>query len=148
MAICQGRDSQIWPLANWTGYVRLAVGKPVGEVLRELRERRGLTLQQVHLRSHGTIDPSTLSKVENGRRPPSPEFLRALAPILKADVTQLYRLAGHLPTDGQGDTAIAEEPEPRDPKSLVRWLRGDATLTDDDRRVIADVYERLRRRQE
>lgn len=75
------------------------LAKQLGEFLRRRREELDLTLSQVHIKSKGAVNSSTLSKIENGKRNAGPEILAALAPVLKLDVQELYRIAYGLPTD-------------------------------------------------
>lgn len=58
-----------------------------GDFLRERREEKQLPLRKVA--AHLDIDTSTLSKVERGERPASPDYLKPLAEILELDLKEV-----------------------------------------------------------
>jgi transcriptional regulator with XRE-family HTH domain len=58
-----------------------------GDYIRKRREEKGLPLRKVA--AHLDIDTSTLSKVERGERPASPDYLRPLAEILELDLKEV-----------------------------------------------------------
>lgn len=64
-----------------------------GELLRQARLERGIPLREV-ARSVG-LDPSRLSRIEHGERPPPPlPYIRALAQVLRVPMAELLRAAG------------------------------------------------------
>ncbi|MEW6203327.1 MAG: helix-turn-helix domain-containing protein [bacterium] len=67
----------------------------LGSLLRELRERRGLSLRQVYLKSG--VSNSYLSQVETGQKIPSARVLSKLAPVYRVEVTTLLEEAGLMP---------------------------------------------------
>lgn len=79
----------------------------LGASLRERREAVGLTLRALARRVE--IDPSYLSRVEQGAVPPSEQLLRALAPHLDLGLDEILLLAGRLPESLQH--LVALEPE-------------------------------------
>ena len=58
-----------------------------GAYIKKARETINLTLRKVA--AHLDIDTSTLSKVERGERPASPDYLKPLAEILKLDLKKV-----------------------------------------------------------
>jgi len=58
-----------------------------GDYIRKRREEKELPLRKVA--AHLDIDTSTLSKVERGERPASPDYLRPLAEILELDLKEV-----------------------------------------------------------
>jgi transcriptional regulator with XRE-family HTH domain len=58
-----------------------------GDYIRKRREEEELPLRKVA--AHLDIDTSTLSKVERGERPASPDYLRPLAEILELDLKEV-----------------------------------------------------------
>lgn len=58
-----------------------------GSYIRKLREDKGLPLRKVAAQLD--IDTSTLSKVERGERPASPEYLKPLAEILEIELKEI-----------------------------------------------------------
>lgn len=55
-----------------------------GDYIKKARETMQLPLRKVA--AHLDIDQSTLSKVERGERPASPDYLKPLAEILQLDI--------------------------------------------------------------
>lgn len=58
-----------------------------GAYIKKARETINLPLRKVA--AHLDIDTSTLSKVERGDRPASPDYLQPLAEILKLDLKEV-----------------------------------------------------------
>lgn len=58
-----------------------------GGYIKKARETLHLPLRKVA--AHLDIDTSTLSKVERGERPASPDYLKPLAEILKLDLKEV-----------------------------------------------------------
>ncbi len=58
-----------------------------GDYIRKRREEKELPLRKVA--AHLDIDTSTLSKVERGERPASPDYLKPLAEILELDLKEV-----------------------------------------------------------
>jgi transcriptional regulator with XRE-family HTH domain len=62
-------------------------GETFGSYIRKVREKSKLPLRKVA--AHLDIDTSTLSKVERGERPASPEYLKPISEILKLDLKEV-----------------------------------------------------------
>ncbi|MBX9733191.1 MAG: helix-turn-helix domain-containing protein [Chitinophagaceae bacterium] len=58
-----------------------------GDYIKKARETMQLPLRKVA--AHLDIDTSTLSKVERGDRPASPDYLKPLADILQLDLKEV-----------------------------------------------------------
>ena len=58
-----------------------------GDYIRKAREAKNLPLRKVA--AHLDIDTSTLSKVERGERPASPDYLKPLSEILQLDLKEV-----------------------------------------------------------
>lgn len=58
-----------------------------GDYIRKARETMQLPLRKVA--AHLDIDQSTLSKVERGERPASPDYLKPLAEILQLNIKEV-----------------------------------------------------------
>jgi transcriptional regulator with XRE-family HTH domain len=61
-----------------------------GDSLWKAREEKNLPLRKVA--AHLDIDTSTLSKVERGDRPASPDYLQPLADILELDLKEVQTI--------------------------------------------------------
>jgi len=89
-----------------------------GKYLRELRQKRNLTIRQIELMSG--VSNAYLSQIENGKRGiPSPEILKKLSQALKVPYEELMAAAGYLDEIEQNNIvaeqkiaeAIADDPE-------------------------------------
>lgn len=117
----------------------------LGNYLRELRTRKRLSLRKVEELSDAS--GSYLSQVEQGKRQPSADLLRKIAPAYGASVRDLLTKAGYLNeaevTMGEQDRiewayqAILSDPEYKFGTSLKTT---DMTL--EAKRFIIEVYEK------
>lgn len=73
----------------------ITLGHKIGDYLKEIRERRGLTMRQVAIKTN--VSQPYLSQIENGIKKPSPEILKRLAPAYKVSYNDLMVVAGYLP---------------------------------------------------
>jgi HTH-type transcriptional regulator, competence development regulator len=77
-----------------------------GAFLKRLRERRGLNLRQVEIKSG--VSHSYLSQMENHGNIPSAQVLAKLAPVYRVDVTVLLQEAAIMPKKTDGKTPLDE----------------------------------------
>jgi transcriptional regulator with XRE-family HTH domain len=73
--------------------------RPIGMVLRDLREKKGLGIKTVG--KELAVSYSYLSKIENGHRTPNNEFLQRLSNLYEVDSEELIALIAGLPPDIQ-----------------------------------------------
>lgn len=117
----------------------------LGSYLRELRTRKDLTLRDVEEQSGAS--GSYLSQVEQGKRQPSADLLRKIAPTYGASVRELLTKAGYLdePEVKMSDQeriewayqAVLSDPDYKFGTSLRT-----ADLTLEAKRFIVEVYEK------
>ncbi|MCL6564075.1 MAG: helix-turn-helix domain-containing protein [Firmicutes bacterium] len=99
--------------------------RELGALLRTARKRLKLSLHAVAA-SVG-MSPSYLSRIERGeRRPPAPEVLRRLAPVLQLDTNVVLEAAGY-----RDLTNVAELPHPYG-MHPEEWRLAIAVLTPED----------------
>jgi len=118
----------------------------LGNHLKELRAKRHVKLRDVQEQSGAS--GSYISQVEQGKRHPSAELLRKIAPVYGASVKELLTLAGYL-----------DEPEVRmSDQERIEWafkcvisdpqyqfgtsLRTSTELSLEAKRFIIEVYEK------
>lgn len=79
-----------------------------GDYIRKAREAKNLPLRKVA--AHLDIDTSTLSKVERGERPASPDYLKPLSEILQLDLKEVQTtfIADKINKDFGGIEHLAE----------------------------------------
>ncbi|OQA47091.1 MAG: anaerobic benzoate catabolism transcriptional regulator [Firmicutes bacterium ADurb.Bin300] len=120
---------------------------PLGDFLKELRERKGVSLKKVE--DETGISNAYLSQLETGvrQRLPNPDRLKALADYYNVSLQQLLEKAGYF---GEGD--IEETQEQKIEKAFLHVisdpafkygtrLKGKYDL--DGKRFIVEMYETL-----
>lgn len=85
-----GRVAQAWRRDHMEG--AMGARLPMGARLRELRQRRGLTLDEAGVVAGYTR--SMMSKIERGKRPLSPEAAIRLARVLSIEILEEIQPAG------------------------------------------------------
>lgn len=121
----------------------------LGDYLRELRTRKRLSLREVEDISEASS--SYLSQVEQGKRQPSADLLRKIAPAYGTSVRDLLTKAGYLdePEVKMGDQdriewaykAVLSDPDYKFGTSL-----GPQGLTLEAKRFIVEMYEKATQR--
>lgn len=116
-----------------------------GKYLKGLRNNQRLSLRDVEAK--GSISPSYLAQIEQGRRrPPGPDILKRLAPVYDVPVRDLLKAAGYLEEAG-GTLSEEEEVElafkyvMSDPR-YKSGARVKGELTTDVKRFIVEMYEK------
>ena len=84
----------------------------VCQILKEIREHRGITLQSVHASSG--IHLAQLSRIENGKRLPTLEQIQILAKIYKCDEKRLI-------IQRESDRIIESIPYPERKSVCIIW---------------------------
>ncbi|MDO8749984.1 MAG: helix-turn-helix transcriptional regulator, partial [Dehalococcoidia bacterium] len=118
---------------------------PVGQYLRELRQRVKLSLREVE--QQVGISNSYLSQVETGQRRPGTNVLKRLAPLYGVSVRDLLERAGHLVE------IPAEVPEDEEVERAYQFVLSDprfrfgtsprGEMDTESRRFIVQMYETL-----
>ncbi|MGZ8606754.1 MAG: helix-turn-helix domain-containing protein [Actinomycetota bacterium] len=81
----------------------------VGEVLREIRTGRGLSLRQVTVRSRGAFKPSSVASYERGERQISVERLFHLADVYEVAPERVVAAIAHRLERSRGDRGQDDE---------------------------------------
>jgi transcriptional regulator with XRE-family HTH domain len=76
----------------------------VGEVLREIRTGRGLSLRQVTVRSRGAFKPSSVASYERGERQISLERLFHLSEVYEVAPERVVAAVAHRLERARGDS--------------------------------------------
>lgn len=117
----------------------------IGIILKEIRENKGLQLQEVC--ENTNIDLSLLSRIENGKRLPSKEYISKLANFYQIDKKKLLlnllgdKVVSEIQEDdfGQDALIVAEEIMTYGkPKSLFPELETEKTINIENRRYIGN----------
>ncbi|MGG4039939.1 helix-turn-helix domain-containing protein [Heyndrickxia ginsengihumi] len=115
-----------------------------GKYIREIRESKGLTLNQVALYSE--ISAAQLSRIENGKRGvPKATTIKKLAEALKCDYKELMQIAGYIDTEENNLpelTAKDERDIKKDLEKIINGLEGnDGGYSQFDGQSIEDMDE-------
>lgn len=113
-------------------------GKTFGQVLRETRLAKGITLRKfAHMVG---ISPTYLSQVEQDNvDPPTAKRVKAVADLLGASSDEWIALAGRVPGDLPG--IIQQEPT-----AMTELLREASGLTAEDLRYLREQARKLKDR--
>ena len=118
--------------------------KEFGEFMRDLRERKKLSLRDA---AKGVMSVTYLWQIEKGDRNPSAEILKKLAPIYEVTIQELLKAAGYLeePKIEMSDLERLEwafNLARTDPDyKFGTYLRG-PELTPEVKRYIVEAYEK------
>jgi transcriptional regulator with XRE-family HTH domain len=104
--------------------------RDLGEFIREQRNNTQLSLRK--LSELAGVSNPYLSQIERGLRKPSAEILQQIARALEISSETLYVRAGILE-------------EPGNDVDLVREIRRDPHLTEEQKKTLVRIYESFRR---
>jgi transcriptional regulator with XRE-family HTH domain len=107
--------------------------RDLGEFIREQRNIGQLSLRK--LSELAGVSNPYLSQIERGLRKPSAEILQQIARALEISSETLYVRAG-----------ILDEPD--DSLDLIREIRRDPQLNEEQKKTIVRIYESFRRENE
>jgi transcriptional regulator with XRE-family HTH domain len=107
--------------------------RDLGEFIREQRNIGQLSLRK--LSELAGVSNPYLSQIERGLRKPSAEILQQIARALEISSETLYVRAG-----------ILDEPD--DSLDLIREIRRDPLLNEEQKKTIVRIYESFRRENE
>jgi len=102
----------------------------LGEFIREQRNVGQMSLRR--LSELAGVSNPYLSQIERGLRKPSAEILQQIARALEISSETLYVRAGILD-------------EPTDQVDLIKEIRRDPTLTEEQKKSLVRIYESFRR---
>ncbi len=111
----------------------------IGQVLKALRIRRGLTQEQLAL--DVDVATSNVSRVERGLRQPTGELLGRWVAALGTSISEVYAVAEGRPAAALGETVETYLP---DTQALLRAYR---ELTPENQAQVLEYVKMLRRLQ-
>ncbi len=110
--------------------------KPFGEVLREMRTAKGISLRK--FAEQVGVSPTYLSQVEqNNIDPPTAERVKKMAEILGENTDELIALAGRVPED-------LPKIIQKQPTHIPELLREASGLTADQLRQLVEKAKKLK----
>ena len=115
---------------------------PLAEILRDLRQRSGLTLREVEAATDRLVSNVYLSQMENDKRSrPNPQYLVALARVYGVPRSLLFEKAGYVDPPSPSVVDIAYRQVTADP-TFHSGTRVQGELDDAAKRFIIELYER------
>lgn len=118
-----------------------------GQLLKKLREEKGFSITTLSKRS-GVSQPY-ISQLENGKRNPSPEILKKLAPSFEMNLLA-FRIATGLTTLEKENERLGRKYELLKSIDLLALLESNSPITykgneisNTDRKRITDILEAL-----
>lgn len=118
------------------------VGMNIGQVMREIREAQGATLEDVALAA-GT-NASNLSRIERGRQGYSEEMLVRIASALGVSVSDLYRRVESSDSKSRPDRSA---PRKGDAANTSAVMSSYEALEAENRKLVQEFVKLLLRRQ-
>jgi transcriptional regulator with XRE-family HTH domain len=119
-----------------------ATASSLGQTLRNLRQRSGLSLRDVERATDGFVSNMYLSQLETGRRmEPNPRYLVALAKVYGVSSHYLFEKAGYVDEPPASAIDIAFKQVEADPEFQF-GTRFKGKLDDASKRVIIELYEK------
>jgi transcriptional regulator with XRE-family HTH domain len=116
-----------------------ATNKPFGDVLREKRMAKGISLRK--FADQVGVSPTYLSQVEQGNiDPPTAERVRKMAEILGENADELIALAGRVPED-------LPKIIQKQPTQMPELLREASGLTAEQLRQLVDKAKKLKEKE-
>jgi transcriptional regulator with XRE-family HTH domain len=109
--------------------------QPLGTFIRSQRRLAALSLRQ--LADMTSVSNAYLSQIERGIHQPSLRVLRSLAQALDVPAAVLLEHAGMGQLDQSAETSD---------HSTIAAIRADPALSEADRTLLVEMYERLRQR--
>lgn len=117
-----------------------------GEKLREIRERKGMSVNQLGV--YSKVSPALISKLENGlRKEPKPITIKKLAKGLKMTYEELMQIAGYYVGDMNPKGSHDELNDSEETIRLVEEEAAKMGLSPTDpafKKMLADAFELLR----
>lgn len=117
-----------------------------GIYLKGLRERRGLSANQLSL--YSGVSNAQISRIENGvRGVPKPETINKLAKALNASYEEMMEKAGYLPDEAQKIPSWASNKDKQDFKKMLEednnLMFDGVPLDQEDKQRILDILTGL-----
>jgi transcriptional regulator with XRE-family HTH domain len=113
----------------------MADKRTLGSLLKEVRETKGISMRQVE--KEVGISTAYLSQLENGTiAKPSPDKLYRLASLYEASYQDFMVAAGYI------------APDPKVKSRIIDTAFSSLNLTDDERRLVLDYIDFLRKKRE
>jgi len=98
----------------------MVVRQTIGQILRALRQRKGLTQKELASKIRGEVDYSYIGKIERGEQLPSLKMLERLSDALAVPLSAFFQgLGTDMTAQGEGGEAGNEALDPERERLLL-----------------------------
>lgn len=122
----------------------MVVQQAIGQTLRALRQRKGLTQKELAAKIQGQVDYSYIGKIERGEQLPSLKMLERLSHALAVPLSSFFQgLGRNVTAQREGDEA-GDEALDRQRERLLLYLVH--TVHNDDIPLLIEIVQILNKR--
>jgi transcriptional regulator with XRE-family HTH domain len=125
------------------GEKAMAVQQAIGQTLRALRRREGLTQKELASKIQGEVDYSYIGKIERGEQLPSLKMLERLSNALVVPLSSFFQGLGSDVTSRRGGREAVNEALSRQRERLLYLVR---TVHNDDISLLIEIVRILNKR--
>jgi transcriptional regulator with XRE-family HTH domain len=122
----------------------MAVQQAIGQTLRALRQRQGLTQKELASKIQGEVDYSYIGKIERGEQLPSLKMLERLSIALVVPLSSFFQGLGSDVTSRKGGREAVNEVLSRQRERLLLYLV--RTVHNDDISLLIEIVRILNKR--
>jgi len=122
----------------------MGVQQAIGQTLRALRQREGLTQKGLASKIQGEVDYSYIGKIERGEQLPSLKMLERLSNALAVPLSSFFQGLGSDVTARRGDRETGNEALGRQRERLLLYLV--RTVHNDDIPLLIEIVRILNKR--
>jgi transcriptional regulator with XRE-family HTH domain len=122
----------------------MVIQQAIGQILRALRQRKGLTQQELASKIQGKVDYSYIGKIERGEQLPSLKMLERLSNALAVPLSSFFQGLGSDVTARTEDREAGNEALGRQREQLLLYLVH--TVHNDDIPLLIEIVRVLNKR--
>jgi transcriptional regulator with XRE-family HTH domain len=122
----------------------MVVQQAIGQILRALRQRKGLTQKELASKIQGKVDYSYIGKIERGEQLPSLKMLERLSSALAVPLSSFFQGLGSDVTARRAGHEAGNEALGRQREQLLLYLVN--TVHNDDIPLLIEIVRVLNKR--
>lgn len=121
----------------------MAIQRAIGQILRALRQQRGLTQKELASKIPGEVDYSYIGKIERGEQLPSLKMLERLSEVLTVPLSSFFQELGSGVRTRREDREEGNEALSRQRERLLHLIR---MAHDNDIPLLIEIVRILNKR--
>jgi transcriptional regulator with XRE-family HTH domain len=122
----------------------MVIQQAIGQILRALRQRKGLTQKELASKIQGKVDYSYIGKIERGEQLPSLKMLERLSNVLAVPLSSFFQGLGSDVTARTGGRETGNEAFGRQREQLLLYLVH--TVHNEDIPLLIEIVRVLNKR--